>query len=83
MVYLIMCRSLTYAQRVSKALERGGVPGRILRSPASISPRGCSYSVRVSARHLGRAMAILNRTGLPYQGIFVGSAEYGYREVEP
>lgn len=28
MVYLIMCRSLTYAQRVSNALERAGIPAR-------------------------------------------------------
>ena len=35
MVYLIMCRSLTYAQRVSNALERAGIPARVLRSPGA------------------------------------------------
>ena len=49
MVYLIMCRSLTYAQRVSNALERAGIP---------------------------------NGTRLPYLGIYVNAAGYGYREVE-
>ena len=49
MYYLIMCRSLTYAQRVANTLERAGIPARILRSPAEISPRGCSYSVRVGS----------------------------------
>ncbi len=38
MVYLIMCRSLTYAQRVSNALERAGISARVLRSPSEISP---------------------------------------------
>ena len=60
MVYLIMCRSLTYAQRVSNALERAGIP----------------------ARNLARALTILNGTRLPYLGIYVNAAGYGYREVE-
>lgn len=54
MVYLIMCRSLTYAQRVSNALERAGIPARVLRSPGEISPTGCSYSVKIAARNLAR-----------------------------
>ena len=60
MVYLIMCRSLTYAQRVSNALERAGIPARVLRSPGEISPTGCSYSVKIAARNLARALTILN-----------------------
>ena len=82
MVYLIMCRSLTYAQRVSNALERAGMPARVLRSPGEISPTGCSYSVKIAARNLARALTILNGTRLPYLGIYVNAAGYGYREVE-
>ncbi|MFR1232271.1 MAG: putative Se/S carrier-like protein [Evtepia gabavorous] len=79
MVYLIMCRSLTYAQRVSNALERAGIPARVLRSPGEISPTGCSYSVKIAARNLARALTILNGTRLPYLGIYVNAAGYGYR----
>lgn len=79
---LIMCRSLTYAQRVSNALERAGIPARVLRSPGEISPTGCSYSVKIAARNLARALTILNGTRLPYLGIYVNAAGYGYREVE-
>ena len=81
MTYLIMCRSLTYAQRVANALERAGIPARLLRSPAEISPSGCSYSVKVAARNLTRALTVLNRMGLPYLGVYVSSAGYGYQEV--
>ena len=83
MVYLIMCRSLTYAQRVSNALERGGIPTRILRSPEELSPAGCSYSVKIAQRNLARALTILHRARLPYLGIYVNAAGYGYREVTP
>ena len=80
MVYLIMCRSLTYAQRVSNALERAGISA--LRSPSEISPTGCSYSVKIAARNLARALTILNGARLPYLGVYVNTAGYGYREVE-
>ena len=82
MMYLIMCRSLTYAQRVSNALERAGSPARVLRSPGEISPTGCSYSVKIAARNLARALTILNGARLPYLGVYVNTAGYGYREVE-
>ena len=35
--YLIVCRSLTYAQRTASALERAGITAHILRSPKMIS----------------------------------------------
>ena len=65
MVYLIMCRSLTYAQRVANALERGGIPARVLRSPEELSPAGCSYSVKIAQRNLARALTILHGARLP------------------
>ena len=39
--YLIVCRSLTYAQRTASALERAGITAHILRSPKMISGEGC------------------------------------------
>ena len=81
MYYLIMCLSLTYAQRIANALESAGVGARIPRSPAEISPSGCSYSVRLSARSLTKAMTVLKHTRLPYLGIYVGSAAEHWREV--
>lgn len=82
MVYLIMCRSLTHAQRMSRALERAGISARVLRSPAEISPSGCSYSVKIAAQTLSRALPVLNRMHLTHGGVYVGTAGYGYQEVE-
>ena len=50
--YLIVCRSLTYAQRTAAALERTGITARVLRSPKSIAGEGCSHSVKLSQRRL-------------------------------
>ena len=60
--YLIVCRSLTYAQRTASALERAGITAHIMRSPKSIAGEGCSHSVKVSQRNLPDALRILHRT---------------------
>ena len=41
--YLIVCRSLTYAQRTEVALKRAGITTHILRSPKVIDSEGCSH----------------------------------------
>ncbi len=81
--YLIMCRSLTYAQNIVRTLDRAGIPAWLIRSPASISPSGCSHSVKISQQNLGNALTVLNRFQLPYLGIYVGSPAQGYQEVRP
>ena len=62
--YLIICRSLTYAQRTAAVLERAGITARILRSPKSIAGEGCSHAVKVSERRLAEALVLLNRAEL-------------------
>lgn len=42
MRYLIMCRSLTYAQKAAKLLERNGINVGIRRAPQELSGAGCS-----------------------------------------
>lgn len=79
--YLIVCRSLTYAQRTAAALERAGITARILRSPKLIDRDGCSHCVKVSERNLTAALVILNRAGLTPKRIFLQAENGGYREV--
>ena len=62
--YLIICRSLTYAQRTAQILERAGIFGTVLRSPKLISKEGCGYCVRILERKLTDALMVLRREGL-------------------
>ena len=80
--YLIVCRSLTYAQRTAAALERAGITAHILRSPKSIAGEGCSHSVKLSQRRLADAPRVLHRVGLEPKRIFITSGDGSYREVE-
>ena len=79
--YLIICRSLTYAQRTAAALERAGITAHIMRSPRSISDTGCSHAVKISERRLTDSLAVLNRVGLSPERVFIMSADGSYKEV--
>ena len=80
--YLIVCRSLTYAQRTAAALERAGITAHILRSPKSIAGEGCSHSVKRAQRRLAAALRVLHRVGLEPRRIFITAGDGSYREVE-
>ena len=79
--YLILCRSLTHAQRTASALERAGIVGHFLRSPQAIAGEGCGYSVKVSEQNLANALAALKRAGLGPKRVFVTTSDGSYKEV--
>ena len=81
--YLIICRSLTYAQRTAHVLERAGISGFVMRAPKMISKEGCGYCVRVPERKLPDALVILRREGMAPKQVFLQSADGGYSEVKP
>ena len=80
--YLIVCRSLTYAQRTAAALERTGITARVLRSPKSIAGEGCSHSVKISQRSLPEALLVLQRADLAPKRIFITAGAGSSQEVE-
>lgn len=79
--YLIVCRSLTYAQRTIATLERAGISAYLLRSPKEISRTGCSHSVKIAQRNLKNALTALNRAGLSPTQVYATEGDGSYREV--
>lgn len=79
--YLIVCRSLTYAQRTVSALERAGIHAHILRSPKSISGEGCSHCVKVAQRNLTQALTALHRAGLDPKRVYIAAGDGNFEEV--
>lgn len=79
---LIMCRSLTYAQKAMRTLERGGVTVTLLRVPQSISQTGCSYGLRVSSRYLHYSLALLREKQNPYGKVFRYLSDGSLEEVD-
>ncbi|MCI9513661.1 MAG: DUF3343 domain-containing protein [Oscillospiraceae bacterium] len=69
--YLIVCRSVTQAQRAGYLLSAAGITNRIFRSPVGLTERGCSYSVRIGEPYLARAMEILRQNSLQPVKLFL------------
>ena len=77
---LIVCRSITYAQRASRAIGRVGVSHQILRLPAGVVNSGCGYAVRVRSSHLHAALHAMAQEGMQPSALFVWE-NGAYREV--
>ena len=62
--YLILARSVTFAQRMQAALDRSGIRCQIARAPRDLTDLGCAYVVRIGPQDLRLALPVLNREGL-------------------
>ncbi len=80
--YLIIARSVTYAQRMQRALARAGIRCRIFRAPRDLTDLGCAYAVEIAAGDLTAALPVLHGEALNPVQIFL-SLRGTVREVAP
>lgn len=59
---ILVLRSITYAYKAQRVLDKAGIRSMILRTPEEYAPRGCSYSLSVSGGE--RAAELLHRNGI-------------------
>lgn len=78
---LLICRSVTYAQRTKKVLERIGIHGRIVRPNLQVTGGECGYAVRISEVFLAEALDELNKNRIPPQKVLVSDERGGLREM--
>ena len=69
--YLILARSVTYAQRMQRVLERGGIRSQVFRAPHDLTDRGCAYAIKISPRDLTAALAMFHGERLNPVKIFL------------
>ena len=79
--YLLMCRSLTFAQRASRALERIGISAIITKAPKSATGQGCNYCVKVSEKNLVRSITTLKDAELGPTRVFMVAHDGSISEV--
>ena len=75
-VYLT-CRSLTYAQSVSRALGAVSIRNMIVRTPQNMSREGCGYAVRIG----NSTLEALDARYLPPRRIYRARPGGGFEEV--
>lgn len=78
--YLILARSVTYAQRMRRQLERTGIRSQITRPPRELTEMSCAYALRIAVGDLAEALTTLHRAGLSPVQIYL--YQFGtYQEV--
>lgn len=81
--YLLLCRSITHAQRMNTALGRAGVRGTIFRPPMGLSDKGCGYAVRIGKPYLDAAIQQLRAVQIFPERVFFSVGDGTYREITP
>lgn len=79
--YLILARSVTFAQRMQRALGRSGIRCQIFRAPRDLTNLGCAYAIRVNISDLSTALIVLHRESLDPLQVFLFQRGV-YREVD-
>jgi hypothetical protein len=79
--YLLLCKSITYAQHAARALERAGITALVMRAPQRIAAEGCVYCVRVSGRHMPDALVAVKNAGISGVRVFAQYADGKLSEV--
>ena len=69
--YLIVARSVTYAQRMQMTLSRAGIRCQIFRAPRDLTDMGCAYTVQIQAADLATALRVLRGASLDPVQIFL------------
>ena len=79
--YLIMCPSLTNAQRSQKLLERAGISAALIKAPLGLNTMGCGYSLSLY-KSFGEAISLLRKSNMLKGKIFVRHDNGEYAEVK-
>jgi len=78
--YLIMCTSLTNAQRSQRLLERAGINTSIIKAPQGLNTLGCGYSLSLY-KGIDEASALLSKNNMLKGKIFIRELNSDYKEV--
>lgn len=56
---VLLCRSLTNAQKAARIIQKSGIFAAVTKAPQSADPGGCAYGVKIAERNLSAALALL------------------------
>jgi len=78
--YFLTARSVTYAQQMTRLLERSGIFVKVRRVTPDMGLRGCGYTLEVGQQRFKDALDVLRRGGKPPIRIFYDAGD-GLREL--
>lgn len=69
--YYITFRSVTYAQRGERILQKEGIRCVLLRTPRWMEQQGCGYCLRLWTDEVKSALHLLQREQIPYRKVYI------------
>ncbi|MBP3305184.1 MAG: DUF3343 domain-containing protein [Oscillospiraceae bacterium] len=64
--WLITFRSVTFAQKGERVLQKAGIDCTLQRTPKELSKQGCGYCLRVRAKDVMNAVELLRENQVSY-----------------
>ena len=80
-VYLITFRSITYAQRGERLLNRAKIRCTLGRTPRWMEEQGCGYSLRLHTESIARAVSLLRGEQLPMRKVYLRQEDGSLEEI--
>ena len=80
--YYVTFRSVTFAQRGEKLLNRSNIRCTLQRTPRWMEEQGCGYSLRVWTRDIFQAVELLRKEKLPLRRVYVQLGDGLLEEVK-
>ena len=68
--WLVTFRSVTYAQRGERLLNRLGLDCLLRRTPRELSQRGCGYCLAIRGRDAMAAVEVLREQEVPFGKVY-------------
>ena len=80
--YLILCRSVTHAQRCARLLEGVLIRAAVTKAPRELTSSGCGYALLLHAK-LDEALRLLRKKEMSFGRGFERDGDGEYRALQP
>lgn len=78
---MIVCRSVTYAQRARQILEKHGIHAVVVRPRLELTENSCGFAVKVSEGYLAEALELLREFGFTISRVLLLDENGNEREM--
>ena len=79
--YYITFRSVTYAQRGERIMQKEGIRCVLLRTPRWMEQQGCGYCLRLWTDEVRPALHLLQREQIPYRKVYIQGRDGQLEEI--
>ena len=80
--YYITFRSVTFAQKGEKLLQRENIHCTLLRTPRWMEAQGCGYCLRLWTQDVRPAVTLLQQQQISYRRVYIQARDGQLEEIQ-